>query len=193
MACVGVLGFPAVAQIQGDYERIGAVPNPNTAQTVLFEEYLNFTCPHCNNFRQAAADLKAKFGKRLNVTYIPVLFRGQNDAMMRLFFIAQREGKEHAALDALFDAAFRYGVNLNDPAVINYLARSMGLGEAYERDYNAPWVNAKLNESLAKADQAGITATPTVVLQGSIRVLPRGGMSAFVGNLEQIISQLLAR
>jgi predicted DsbA family dithiol-disulfide isomerase len=159
--------------------------------TVLWEEYLNFTCPHCNNFRGAQQPLLKKFGDKLQVVQIPVLFRGQNDAALRLFHIGAREGKKQIVLDALFDAGFRYGVNINDPAVVNYLARSAGLGDAYARDYNADWVNAKLAESAAKADAAGVHATPTVVLQGAVRITPEGGMDAFVNNLDSLISQLL--
>ena len=44
---------------------------------------------------------------------------------------------------------------------------------------------------MAKAREAGVTATPTVVLQGTVRVLPRGGMQAFVDNLDRLITQLL--
>jgi predicted DsbA family dithiol-disulfide isomerase len=186
-----MLGYAAVAQVEGDYERIGSVPNAHTAEKVLFEEYINFTCPHCNNFLQAAASMKEKYGKRLEIVYVPILFRGQSDAALRLFYVAQKAGKEKPVMDALFDATFRYGVNINDPAVINYLARSTGLGEAYERESNADWVNQKLRESAQKADQAGISATPTVVLQGALRVMPRGGIPAFVDNLDRILSQLL--
>lgn len=189
----GFAVHPAAAQVQGDYERIGAVPNPGSAQTVLWEEYLNFTCPHCNNFRVAQKPLLEKFGKRLQVVHIPVLFRGQHDAALRLFHIGVREGKEQIVTDSLFDAGFRYGVNINDPSVVNYLARSAGLGEAYARDYNADWVNAKLAEATAKADAAGVSATPTIVLQGALRVTPKGGMDAFVDNLDVIISQLLKK
>ena len=193
VACAGGLGFPAAAQIDGQFERIGPVPKPHSVQTVLFEEYLNFTCPHCNNFRQASVPLFEVHGKRLKRVYIPLLFRGQNDAALRLFYIGQKAGKEKQILDALFDATFRYGVNINDAGVVNYLARSAGLGEAYERDYNAEWVNQKLQQAATMADKAGITATPTIVLQGSLRIMPRGGMQAFVGNLDHIISQLLTQ
>jgi protein-disulfide isomerase len=193
VAGAGLLASAATAQIQGDYERIGTVPNVGAAESVLWEEYLNFTCPHCNNFRGAQKPLLKKWGAKLKVVHIPVLFRGQNDAALRLFHIAAREGKEQSILDALFDAGFRYGVNINDPAVVNYLARSNGLGDAYARDYNAEWVNAKLQESHAKADAAGVSATPTVVLQGALRIQPKGGMDTFVNNLDGIIAQLLKK
>lgn len=191
VAMTGVMSLSASAQIEGDYERIGPVPNPHSVGQVLFEEYLNFTCPHCHNFRELAGPLFEKYGKRLKVVYIPILFRGQNDAALRLFYVAQKEGKEKEIMSALFDATFKYGVNINDPAVVNYLARSSGVGDAYQRDAQADWVNTKLQEASAKADQAGVSATPTVVLQGALRMLPKGGMQNYIDNVDHIISQLL--
>lgn len=188
---LALLALPVHAQLRGDYETIGTAPAPNSQDTVLFEEYINFTCPHCNNFRTAAQPLKAKYADRLELVNVPILFRGQNDAPLRLFFIAQKQGMEEEIKDALFDATFRYGVNINDPAVVSYLARSEGLGDAYAAEAAKPWVTQKVEEAMAKAQAAGITATPTVVLEGSVRVLPRGGMDQFVANLDTLIGQLL--
>jgi len=185
------LVFSAAAQVEGNYERIGPVPAKNSLDSVLFEEYINFTCPHCNNFRAASMSLTRKYAKRLNRQYVPVLFRGQNDAALRLFYIAQKQGREAEVVNALFDATFKYGVNINDAAIVSYLARSSGLAEAYERDYSADWVTQKVAESRDKADAAGITATPTIVIQNALRIMPSGGMQEFVGNLDRIIAQLL--
>ncbi len=191
-ACLlGFLALQAGAQIEGAYESIGPIPGKHSLDTVVYEEYINFTCSHCNNFRAAALPIKEKFRDKLRIVYIPILFRGQNDAAMRLFYIAQQQGLEEQIQDALFDATFRYGVNINDPAVVSYLARSAGLGEAYASEAGADWVTQKVEAAMAKAREAGVTATPTVVLQGTVRVLPRGGMQAFVDNLDRLITQLL--
>ena len=186
-----LLALSAAAQVEGQFERIGLVPAKNSLDTVVLEEYINFTCPHCNSFRTASLPLTKKYAKRLDRRYVPILFRGQNDAALRLFHIARKNGKEAEIVNALFDATFKYGVNINDAAIVNYLARSSGLADVYEREFAADWVSQKLAESHQKADAAGITATPTVVLNNALRVTPQGGMNEFVGNLDQIIGQLL--
>jgi protein-disulfide isomerase len=186
-----LLVLSAAAQIEGQFERIGPVPARNSLDTVVLEEYINFTCPHCNNFRTAVLPLKEKYAKRLDRRTVPVLFRGQNDAALRLFYIAQKNGKEEEIVNALFDATFKYGVNINDAAIVSYLARSSGLAEAYEREFAAEWVSQKVAESHQKADAAGITATPTVIVSNALRVMPQSGMKEFVGNLDQIVGQLL--
>ncbi|MCH7476665.1 MAG: thioredoxin domain-containing protein [SAR324 cluster bacterium] len=182
---------PATADIEGNFQKIGLVPERNSLDVVVFDEYLNFTCPHCNNFRKVAQPLKQKYGARLRINYIPILFGNQADHPLRLFFIAQREGREEEIKDLIFDAAFKFGVNIYDPAVVQYLARSSGLGAKFEAEANADWVTEKVLRAQQQASQVGIKATPTVVLHGTILVEPQSGMQAYVGNLDRIINQLL--
>ena len=183
----------APAEIEGRYEVIGKVPKKHTLDVVQFDEYLNFTCPHCNNFRKAAKPIKLKYGKRLKVTYLPVLFRGQTDGPLRLFYIAQSVGRTEEIKNLIFDAAFKSGVNIYDPAVVSYLARSSGLGEKFRKEANAEWVTQKVIAAQRRASEDGVQATPTVVLQRALLVSPKTGMQAYVGNLDHIIGQLLRK
>ena len=183
----------AHAQIEGRYEIIGTVPKAHSVAVVQFDEYLNFTCPHCNNFRKAAKPIKRKYGKRLKVTYLPILFRGQTDGPLRLFFIARSVGRTEEIKNLIFDAAFKSGVNIYDPAVVSYLARSSGLGEKFRKEAHAEWVTQKVNAAQRRASEDGVRATPTVVLQRALLVSPQTGMQAYVGNLDHIIEQLLRK
>lgn len=184
---------PARAQLEGSYDTIGPLPKPHSLKVVQFDEYLNFTCPHCNNFRTAAKPLKKKFGKRLQVTYIPVLFRNQSDGALRLFFIAEAAGRAEEVKNLIFDATFSSGVNINDPSVVSYLARSSGLGEQFRKDVNSEWVTQKVIDAQQRASEAGIHATPTIVLEQALRITPSSGMQSFVGNLERLIEQMLSK
>lgn len=179
------------AGIDGVFEAVAALPEKNSLSVVVFDEYINFTCPHCNNFRKAAKGLKEKYSGRIKVNYIPILFPRQSEFPLRLFYIAQREGRGVEIKNLIFDAAFGHGVNVYDPAVVNYLARSTGLWEKYRQEGQAQWVSQRLQAGFSAAGLAGVRATPTVVLQGAIRVQPKTGMKAFVGNLDRIIQQLL--
>lgn len=179
------------AEIKGRFVKINTIPKANQADVVQFDEYFNFTCPHCNNFREAAKPLLKKYGKKLKVNNIPITFRGQSDFPLRLFYIAQKAGRGPEIKAAIFDAAFKFGVNIYDPAVVNYLAKSAGLGELYKKEMNAAWVMAKVNEGMSKADMAGVKATPTVVLQGAMLTSPEVGMNEYVTNLDKLIGQLL--
>ena len=179
------------SEIAGDYRKLSEPPKLHSLSKITFDEYLNFTCPHCNNFRKAAKELKIKHKDSIVINYIPILFQNQSDYPLRLFYIAQSKGKTEEVKELLFSAAFEHNVNIYDPTVINYLARVSGLAEEYKKEGNADWVNQRLHIDRTKALDAGINSTPTVVLAGTLVVTPKKGMNTFVANLDQIIQQLL--
>jgi Thioredoxin len=185
------LGWAANAQLQGAFEAIGPVPAPHSQDVVTVEEFINFTCPHCNNFRLVSKPLFSKYGKRVVAKPVPILFQGQADYPLRLYFIAERAGRGKEIEELIFDATFQYGVNIYDPKIISYLARSAGLADQLRDEGDAKWVNEKIKAAAARADAAGVEATPTLVLNGSLRLVPRTGMQAFVNNLDQVIAELL--
>ena len=181
----------AQSALRGDFEPFGPIPAPGSQAKVKFEEFFNFTCPHCNNFRNAAKPLFKKYEGKLDHQYLPVLFRGQSDEPLRLYFIAEKLGRGAEVRSLIYDATFKYGVNINDPAIVNYLAKSAGLGVEYASDARKPWVDEKIMHAQRRAALASVNATPTVVLADTLRVLPRGGADQFVNNLDQLIQQLL--
>lgn len=185
---------PAAAQeLTGKYALIDGKTAPalHSLDVVVVEEFLNFSCPHCNDFRTTAKPVFTKYGKRMKLVRVPILFRGQSDPALRLFYIAQAHGMEEKIDQALFDARFRYGADNFDPQVVGYLARTNGLQEAYEKDGSAEWVGRRIADGHARADVSGVEATPTLVLQGAIRLVPESTMAEFVANFDKIAAQLL--
>lgn len=177
--------------IEGKFTAVGPVPPRKSANAVVVEEFLNFTCPHCNNFREVAKPVLEKYGKRVKLLHLPLLFRGQADGPLRLFFVAQEQGKEELIVNALFDAAFKSNVNIYDPAVVNYLARTNGLAEAYQKDGNAAWVTQRIAAVAARANAFKVDSTPTLVLQGAMKMSPETKMETFVNDVDGVIGQLL--
>lgn len=178
-------------QLDGKFDIVGAVPEKYSLKIVVLEEFLNFTCPHCNNFRNASKPIFEKYGDRIRRINRPILFKGQPDHPLRLYFIAEKVGRSHEIKEMIFDAAFKYGVNIYDPKVVGYLARSAGLHQEYDRDSQADWVTSKIQESHRLADQFGVSATPTLVLNGALRLVPSTGMQVYVNNLDRLIAQML--
>ena len=62
----------AFGQIKGIFDEIGDIPEKHTLDVVILEEFLNFTCPHCNNFRKFSKPLFKKYGARLKKINIPI-------------------------------------------------------------------------------------------------------------------------
>ena len=97
--------------IRGDYEVVGPKPVFHGSDKILFEEFMNFGCPHCNHFHEQTRELRQKYEGRIQFVDRPILFRGQNDAPIRLYYVAQSLGKEALVKDELFKVRFKNGVD----------------------------------------------------------------------------------
>ena len=190
-----ILALPvnSAERIRGHYAVVGKVPKAHTIEKVVFEEFMNFGCPHCNNLREASIEFRKQQKDRVEFIDIPIVFGGQDDAPLRLYYVARKLGKGDQIKDELFKARFTHGVDVFDKGIVNYLARSLGLSEAYQKEKNAPWVNQLLAEGELKAQQYGLTGTPTVVLQYSLKMdIGRyGGMDKFAVKVQETIDDLL--
>ena len=188
-----VLPLNAAESIRGHFDVVGKVPKSNSLDKVVFEEFMNFGCPHCNNLREAFLNFRKQQKDRVEFIDIPIVFRGQDDAPLRFYYVARKLGKGNFIKEELFKARFTHGVDVFDKGIVNYLARSLGLSEAYQKEKNAPWVNKLIAEGELKAQQYGLTGTPTVVLQYSLKMnIGRyDGMDKFAEKLPETIDDLL--
>ena len=143
------------ADIRGYYTPVGPVPSAHTVKKVRFEELLNFGCIHCNNLRKTSLKLREEYADQVDFIDIPITFRGQDDSPLRLYYVAERLGKGKLVKEELFRTRFEYEVNVFDPGIINYLAKSLGLDQEYQAESRKPWVEAKLAEAERKTEQIG--------------------------------------
>ena len=190
-----ILALPvnSAERIRGHYAVVGKVPKAHTVEKVVFEEFMNFGCPHCNNLREASIEFRKQQKDRVEFIDIPIVFRGQDDAPLRLYYVARKLGKGDQIKDELFKARFTHGVDVFDKGIVNYLARSLGLSEAFQKAKDAPWINQLLAEGELKAQQYGLAGTPTVVLQYSLKMdIGRyEGMDKFALKVQETIDDLL--
>ena len=75
--------------------------------------------------------------------------------------------------------------------MIGFLARSAGIWEKFKKDVNSEWVKNKILLANQRANTVGVRGTPTIVINGAMRLAPRTGMGIFVKDLDRIISQML--
>jgi len=188
------LALPTISaqeKIRGNYDVLGDLPKKNSLQKVVFEEFINFGCPHCNNFRLLSKEMKEKYKDRVDFVYIPILFRGQGDAPLRLYYVAKSLGKGEEINDALYEARFKHGVDVFDPGIVNYLARSLGIGTEYKRDAQKPEITRLIQEGEQKSALYGVSGTPTIVLAGALKMKNRSSMENFVEVLPNTLDDLL--
>ena len=189
------LAFPVYAKesIRGHFEIVGSVPSVHSVKKVVFEEFMNFGCPHCNTLHNASKDFRKKFADKVEFIDIPIVFRGQDDSPLRLYYVARKIGKGKLIKDELFKASFTHGVNIFDSGIANYLARSLGMNKEFQKEKDQPWVNKLIKEGERKSAIYGVSGTPTVVIQRALKmeIGPYGTMSEFIKKVPETIADLI--
>ncbi len=181
----------AQEKVRGDYEALKGMPEKHSVDKVRFEEFINFGCPHCNNFYSLSRDMRESYKGRVDFIDIPILFRGQDDAPLRLYYVAKSIGKENMVKHALFETRFKHNVNVFDPGVVNYLARTLDLGDVYRKQKDSPEVERALQEGQMLASRYRVNATPTIVLEGTLKMNIGSSMENFAEKLPETLDDLL--
>lgn len=179
--------------IRGQYQPVGPVPQKHSLDKVVFEEFLNFGCPHCNNFRNQTKEFKEKYKGTVEFVDVPILFRGQGDAPLRLYYVAKKLGRADEVKHAIFDAKFKHNVDVFDPGIVNYLARSLGMGSEFRDQAQGADITAEIENGERMAKIYGVNATPTIILANSLKMNIGRSMEEFVENLPNTIDDLVKK
>ena len=110
------------------------------------------------------------------------------------FYIADQQGLEKKFTRELFDTNFQMGINVFQPRVIKLLSRDYGIEKEMTAGMNSPEIKAKVEAGLALAKQYKANETPTVILNGVLKVTPSisgGNVDKMTDNLEIIIEDIL--
>ena len=180
-------------KIRGHYKLVGNKPESNSIKKIVFEEFINFGCSHCNKLHKASKDFRKKFADKIEFVDIPIVFKGQDDYPLRLYYVARKIGKGDLIKDELFKASFIHGVNVFDTGITNYLARSLGIRKEFHEEKNQLWVNQLIRDGERKSLIYGVRGTPTVVIQQTLKmdIGKYGSMDAFVKKIPETIEDLM--
>jgi predicted DsbA family dithiol-disulfide isomerase len=180
-------------KIRGHYKLVGNKPESKSLKKVVFEEFINFGCSHCNKLHKASKDFRKKFSEQIEFIDIPIVFKGQNDSPLRLYYVARKIGKGDLIKDELFKASFDHGVNVFDPGITNYLARSLGIRKEFQEEKDQQWVNQLIREGEKKSLIYGVSGTPTVIIQQALKmdIGKYGSMDSFLKKVPETIEDLM--
>ena len=183
----------AKESIRWHYDIVGNIPAAHSVKKVVYEEFMNFGCSHCNNLYKASRNFRKKFADKVEFIDIPIVFRGQDDSPLRLYYVARKIGKADLIKDEFFKASFTHGVNVFDPGIINYLARSLGMHKEFQKEKDQKWVNQLIMDGERKAAIYGVSGTPTVVIQYALKmdIGPYGTIAGFVKKVPEAIADLM--
>ena len=180
-------------KIRGHYKLVGNKPASKSINKIIFEEFINFGCSHCNKLHKASKEFRKKFADQFEFVDIPIVFKGQDDSPLRLYYVARKIGKGNLIKDELFNASFIHGVNVFDPGVTNYLARSLGISKEFQKEKDLQWVNQLIRDGERKSLIYGVRGTPTVIIQQALKmdIGKYGSMDAFLKKFPETIEDLM--
>ncbi len=180
-------------KIRGHYKLVGNKPESKSIKKIVFEEFINFGCSHCNKLHKASKEFRKNFADQIEFVDIPIVFKGQDDSPLRLYYVARKIGKGDLIKDELFNASFIHGVNVFDPGVTNYLARSLGISKEFQKEKDLQWVNQLIRDGERKSLIYGVRGTPTVIIQQALKmdIGKYGSMDAFLKKFPETIEDLM--
>ena len=84
-------------------------------------------------------------------------------------------------------------MNVFDPGITNYLARSLGIRKEFQKEKEQKWVNQLIMDGERKSVIYSVRGTPTVILQQALKmdIGQYGSMDGFVKKIPETIEDLM--
>lgn len=154
---------------------------------VKITEFFKFDCIHCYELHKNMPRLLKKYGDKVNITYIPIIFPKQSTKSIEAYKISEQMGKGEEMRDALFMAKFEKGMDVMESTIaLETVAASIGLGADFNQKLESGAAKNAANENLKLMNDYGVDGTPTVVINGNLLVTPT------IQNLDMVIGSLLS-
>jgi protein-disulfide isomerase len=144
---------------------------------VTIVEFSDFQCPFCARALPAIADAERAFGAdvRLVFKHLPLPFHPNATPAA----IAAEAAREQGKFWEMHDLLFSHQQELSEAAYDRF-ARELGLDvERFQAARRAPSTAERVRADVASATAAGVTGTPTFLVNGEL-VLGGGGLRAAV-------------
>jgi len=177
-----------------DYEVISpAQPTWGTGKIEIAEVF-SYRCIHCAEFQPKVNAWKAKsLPADARWEYVPAVFGGTWDTFGRAFFAAQLMGIQPKTHDKVFNGVFvDQSAGSGTVEDIAKMYSAWGVDQAkFLATMNSFGVTAKLNRAKQFAMRGGVTATPTIIVNGKYRinVTPDRGFEGMLATAGYLVAQ----
>ena len=181
-------------KIRGKYDVIGDIKKLNKVKTVEMIEFFNYSCGHCYRFLETSKRLRDKFKDKLHHKKSPIYWGNQTAYPAMAFYIADELGVEEEFTQKLFDTNFKLGINIFQPKVIKFIAKEFKISKEMTDGMQSASIKLKTDHSLEMAQKFKANETPTIVINGVLKVAPsmtEGSTDKMTDNLEIIIQDIL--
>jgi thiol:disulfide interchange protein DsbA len=172
---IGLFGSANIvfSALQGEYEMIEGEPSLHESGKVILIEFADFYCPHCHMFeRVVVTKLQKEFGDKLESRMIgfPVM-PGKLPTAFEMYNQAVTMGKGQKMKEVLFQSIHEKDIQMFDKTMRSLILKEVNLDAT---EFEAGLATGKPFQTLGKGKEWGerikVTHTPTVVLDGNIRI-----------------------
>jgi protein-disulfide isomerase len=167
-----------------DIDIDGSPTKGNPEAPVTLTVFTDFECPYCKQFAPMLDQIheRNKDTTRIVFKNMPLRFHKFADPAARAALAAGAQGKFWEMHDILFAVP-----ELSDQAIVD-AATKLGLDmDRFNQDMNSPAVRQQINKDLQAAQEAGVTGTPTIFVNGK-RVKNRS-MEGFQAMIDQELKE----
>ncbi len=188
---VSILIWPcmALSAVQGEYEIMEGEPSLHKPGKVTLFEFADFYCPHCHMFeRVVVTKLQKEFGDQFEAQMIgfPVM-PGKLPTAFEMYNQAVVMGKGQRMKEVLFQSIHEKDIHNFDKTMRALVLQEVGLDtEEFEAGLATGKPFRTLGEGKAWGERINVTHTPTVVLDGNIRIA-----NLTFENLKTVIQSIL--
>lgn len=178
-----------------DYVEIagGAPYQPGTGKIEVVEVF-GYTCPHCAAFEPLVSDWAAELPADVNFVQVAAPFGGYWMPYAKAYYTARAMGLVEQTHDAMFRAihverSLPVQPLPTDAQLAQFYAQYGADPEQFTSTMNSFAINAEVNRALQFLQRSGVTATPSMIVNGKYRIT--GGRS--LQDVLRITEHVIAR
>jgi thiol:disulfide interchange protein DsbA len=174
------------------YQRLSpAQPTSTGPDQVEVAEFFMYSCPHCYNFDPYVQDWLKTLPSYVNFIRVPTVWNPMVKLHAQAYYTAEALGK----LDEMHTAFFReMHVNGNymqtEDAVADFFGKFGVSQDEFKRTFDSFAVHAKVQRADELARRYGVSATPTMVVNG--KYVTNASMTGGYDSLLELVGELAA-
>ncbi len=188
----------AFSPIKGQYDLLDPAKPVIGSGPVEITEYFNFYCKRCYKLDGAWPDIRAGLAKPVVYRGIPILFSNDPPWASLAYLVAEQAGKAETFKRTVFVENFEYLEEISRAEFIIGLADNMGLGADVRQAFDEldTEIDKQFEQGMKRKDQLGVDQTPTLIVNGNLRIAPRNtadNTGLLIENLEEILADIQCR
>lgn len=191
-ALVLTLASVNLAHAQQGYENL---PNPARTENpdkIEVLEFFWYGCPHCYQFEPHIKTWLETKPDNVEFKSVAAPLNPAWKVHSQAFYAAEILGVLDQFHEPMFNAIHRDKKSMRKPKDIAKLAESLGIdGDKFAKTMKSFAVDAKIRQSMQKAQEVGISGVPTVIINGKYRT--SGSIAGSYPNLINVLNQLIAQ